>query len=237
MMNPKVSIVVPIYNGEKYIDNCIKNLLSQTYKNFEAILVDDGSTDMTSQMCDDYAKKDGRIKVIHQKNGGLSAARNAGTRKATGEYIVYYDVDDDITSTLLEDNVIKAIQNDADVVMYNFWYYNVDSGEKKDNLIGESFVGDGKEFFYNYLIRALKHEVFNAPWNKLYKLSFLRDNKLEFFEEYPIYEDIIFGTKMIQHADKIVVNDNMYYVYYVRSSGNLLTKYVDGYFASVSQFL
>lgn len=236
MMNPKVSIVVPIYNGEKYIDNCINNIKRQTYQEFELILVDDGSTDNTAKICDSYAEDDKRIKVIHQKNKGLSAARNAGTRSALGEYLVYVDVDDDITNSLLEDNVLLAVKNDADVVMYNFWYYNVDTKEKKENLIGEGFVGNSEEFFKNFLIKALSHEVFNAPWNKLYKLSFLRDNNLKFFEEYPIYEDIIFGTKMFQFAEKIVVNDNMYYVYYVRSSGSLITKYVDGYFKSVSKF-
>lgn len=235
-MNPVVSIVVPIYNGEKFIENCIKNIQCQTYHELELILVDDGSTDNTAKICDSYAESDGKIKVIHQSNKGLSAARNAGTKIASGEYLVYFDVDDDITSTLIEDNVSLAIKHNADVVMYNFWYYNVDTKEKKENRIGESFVGDSEEFFNNYLIKALNHEVFNAPWNKLYKISFLRDNSLEFYEEYPIYEDIIFGTRMFQFADRIVVNDRMYYIYYVRSSGSLITKYVDGYFESVSKF-
>ncbi len=235
-MNEKVSIVVPIYNGERYIDKCVKNLLSQTYANVEFVLVDDGSTDKTAEMCDRYASRDSRFVVVHKENGGLSSARNAGTEAASGDYIVYYDVDDDITNTLVEDNLRLATENNADVVMFCFWYYNADNGSRKDNLIGEDFVGNKEQFFRDLLGKAIDHEVFNAPWNKLYKRSFIKENKLEFLTEYPIYEDIIFASKMFQYADRIVVNNNMYYTYYVRSSGSLITKYVDGYFDSITKF-
>lgn len=236
MMNKKVSIVVPIYNGESYIDNCIKNIKAQTYSNLEIILVDDGSTDSSGKKCDEYASQDDRIIVIHQPNGGLSAARNAGMKKATGDYVYFYDVDDDIIPTLVEDNVKLAVLNDADVVMFGFWYHDVDTGARIDNVLGRGFVGNADQFFDDYLLLAIEHEVFNAPWNKLYKRSFLVDKALHFWPKYPIYEDIVFASIMLQHADKIVVNDNLYYVYYVRSSGSLITKYVDGYFDSVTFF-
>lgn len=235
-MNSKVSIIVPIYNGEKYIDRCVQNLLSQTYSNLEFVLVDDGSTDETAMKCDYYANLDSRFVVIHKENGGLSSARNAGTDNATGDFIIYYDVDDDITDSMVEDNVKLAIDNDADVVMFCFWYYNADTNVRTDNLIGESFIGNKEKFFHEYLNRTIDHEVFNAPWNKLYKRSFLLNNNLKFLPEYPIYEDIIFASKMLQFANKIVVNNNMYYTYYVRSQGSLITKYVDGYFDSVTKF-
>ncbi|WP_050008144.1 glycosyltransferase family 2 protein [Butyrivibrio sp. WCE2006] len=232
----KVSIIVPIYNGEKYIDNCVKNLKAQSYSDLEFILVDDGSTDKTPQICDDYAIKDERFKVVHQKNGGLSAARNAGTNAATGDYIVYVDVDDDIESNLVEDNVKLAIENDADVVFYSFWYHNLDTGIRTENKYNGYFCGNDEEFFCNKLNDTVDTEVFNAPWNKLYKISFLKENNLIFLPEYPIYEDIIFASKMLQYAKRIVVNPNRYYVYYLRSSGSLLTKYVDGYYDSVTKF-
>ncbi|WP_051204841.1 glycosyltransferase [Butyrivibrio sp. VCD2006] len=235
-MSKKVSIIVPVYNGEKYIDRCAKNLLAQTYENLEFIIVDDGSTDKTPEKCDYYASRDPRFVVVHKANGGLSSARNAGTDKATGDYVLYYDVDDDITESLVEDNIKLAESNDADVVMFCFWYFNVDTGEKKDNLVGKDFIGDKKQFFDSFLNTTIDHEVFNAPWNKMYKRSFLIDNSLRFLPEFPIYEDIIFASKMLQYAEKIVVNNNMYYSYYVRSSGSLITKYMDGYFASVTRF-
>ncbi len=235
-MSVKVSIVVPVYNGDKYIRNCIENLLAQTYENLEFVLVDDGSTDNTARFCDEAAKKDSRFVVIHQKNGGLSAARNAGTEKATGDYVVYYDVDDDINKNLVKDNVELAIANDADVVMYSFWYYNVDSGRRIDNPYSFDFTGNAKDFFYTALNKTIKNEIFNAPWNKMYKLDFIRKNNLKFLPEFPIYEDIIYAANMLQYAEKIVVNSKRYYIYYVRSAGSLITKYVDGYFDSVTKF-
>lgn len=235
-MSTKVSIVVPIYNGEKYIENCVNNLLSQTYDNLEFILVDDGSTDDSGAICDKYARMDSRFIVIHQDNVGLSAARNAGTAKATGEYIFYYDVDDDIADNLVEDNLRLAKENDADVVVFSFWYYNVDKKEKIANTYYYDFCGTGEEFFHNCLCKTIDKEVFNAPWNKLYRLSFIKENQLSFLPEYPIYEDIIFAADMLKHVRKIIVNSGRYYIYHVRSSGSLITKYVDGYFDSVTKF-
>ncbi len=236
MNDSKVSIVVAVYNGEQYIDKCIGGLQAQTYKNVEFLIVDDGSTDRSGELLDQYAEKDERIKVIHQKNGGLSAARNAGTRAATGDYVVYFDVDDTVTNSVIEDNVKLANKHDADVVMFCFWYYLVDRDVKQDNNMSEGFVGNGEEYFDKFLIPTIDNEVFNAPWNKMYSLSFLRENKLQFNPEFPIYEDIIFASKMLQYADSVVVNNKSYYTYYVKSSGSLITKYTDGYFASVTRF-
>ncbi len=233
---PKVSIVVPIYNGEKYIDNCVKNLKAQTYGNLEFVLVDDGSSDGTRQKCDSYAKEDPRFKVVHKKNSGVSAARNAGTAMAEGDYIVYYDVDDDILPNLVEDNVRLAVQNDADVVIFEFWYHNVDTGRRKSNVLGRGFVGNARDFFYDYLTLAMKHEVLNAQWNKLYRAGFIKENALLFPPQYTIYEDMIFTSLMLKYASKIVVNDNMYYIYNLRRSGTLITRYVDNYFDSVTYY-
>ncbi len=235
-MEKKVSVVVAIYNGEKYIDNCVKCLISQDYSNVEFILVDDGSTDATGNLCDLYSEKHSNIRVVHQSNGGLSAARNAGTSIATGDYIIYVDVDDEIVNNLISDNVKLAIDHDADVVFYNFWYNNLDTNERIPNKYSRSFIGNDEEFFHDVLCDTVECEIFNAPWNKMYKISFLRENSLSFLPEYPIYEDIIFASKMLQYAKKIVVNPQRYYIYYLRSSGSLLTKYVDGYFDSVTKF-
>lgn len=232
----KVSIVVPVYNGEKYVDRCLRGILDQKYKNIECIVVDDGSTDGTGMLCDRYAACDLRIKVVHQENKGLSGARNVGTRYATGDYVVYFDVDDEVTDSLLSENIEIAEQEQADVVMYGFWYYNVETGKKIPNLMQEKFAGEDELFFRNALIPAIRHEVFNAPWNKIYRREFLVENKLCFDENYPIYEDIIFASEMLQYAKKIVINPSMYYIYNVRSSGSLISKYVDKYFESVTRF-
>ncbi len=234
MVDSKVSIIVPIYNGIDYIDNCITNLKAQTYSNLEFVLVDDGSDDGSSDRCDELTRTDDRFKVIHKVNAGPSSARNTGIEASTGDYICFYDVDDDISPSLVEDNIKLATKQDADVLMFSFWYHNLDTGKRSENILGRDFVGNAKEFFDDYLILSIDHEVFNAPWNKLYKRSFLLNNRLLFSPEYTVYEDAIFNTMVLEKANKIVVNDNMYYVYYVRKTGSLITKYVDSYFDAVT---
>ena len=106
----KVSIIVPVYNVEKYVERCIESIIKQSYKNLEIILIDDGSKDNSGKICDEYAEKDNRIKVIHKKNGGLSDARNTGLNIADGEYICFIDSDDYIHKDLVKDNLEKLIQ-------------------------------------------------------------------------------------------------------------------------------
>ena len=129
-MNNKhlISIIVPVYNVEKYIDKCIKSILEQTYKNLQIILIDDGSQDKSGQICDEYELQDNRIEVIHKKNGGLSDARNLGIKKARGEYIGFVDSDDYISKNMYED-MYKIIQEkDSDVCICNV--YNVIDGKE-----------------------------------------------------------------------------------------------------------
>ncbi len=235
-MKPVVSIVIPIYNGEKYIDSCMDSLLNQTYSELELIMVNDGSKDGSAAMCDAYAKKDSRVKVHHQENKGLSAARNAGIRQATGKYVIFFDVDDTVEKTVIEDNVTLAEQNGADVTMFCFWYYDVDTDRLKPNGMDEIFVGDAKEYFDKMLIPTMDNEVFNAPWNKMIRRSLLEENGLYFDERYPIYEDIIFASQLFDIAEKIVINNQMYYKYFVRSSGSLITRFYEKFYDSVSQF-
>lgn len=235
-MEPKVSVIIPIYNGEKYIDDCMRCMKSQTYEKIEIILVDDGSKDRSGAICDEYAKSDDRIKVCHQENGGLSSARNLGIRNATGKYVWFFDVDDAVEPTVIEDNVKLAEENQADVVMFGFWYFDVDKQELIPNELGSAFVGTAEEYFHNFLVHTVEHEVFNAPWNKMIRKELLEKNNLWFDTRYPIYEDIIFAASLLRIAQKIVVNDKLYYKYFVRSSGSLITRFYDTFFESVTQF-
>ena len=234
-MEPLVSIVIPIYNGEKYIESCISSLLNQTHQNLEVILVDDGSQDQSVKVCQQYAQTDNRIKVFCQKNSGVSAARNVGIKHATGKYIMFFDVDDTVEPNVVEDNVKLAEENQADVVMFCFWYYIVDEKRLKENSMEQIFVGSAKEYFDKMLIPTIDNEVFNAPWNKLVRRQLLEDNNLGFDERYTIYEDTIFASELLNIAEKIVVNNKMYYKYFVRSSGNLLSSFCEKYYESVSQ--
>ena len=116
-MDCKISIIVPVYKVERYLENCIESIINQTFKDFELILVDDGSPDRCGLICDNYAKKDERIKVIHKKNEGLSAARNSGIQIAKGEYIAFVDSDDCINKNMYETLYDTAIENKSDIVV------------------------------------------------------------------------------------------------------------------------
>ena len=115
-MSDKVSIIVPVYNVEKYLDECVKSILAQTYSNIEIVLVDDGSKDTSGSMCDEYKKQDNRIVVVHKENGGLSSARNAGMENASGDYYIFVDSDDTISPDMVEEMVKKAKEHDAKIV-------------------------------------------------------------------------------------------------------------------------
>ena len=235
-MEPLVSIVIPIYNGEKYIINCVNGLKAQTYSNLEIILIDDGSKDQSGAICDAYAKNDDKTVVYHQQNGGLSSARNLGIKNANGKYVIFFDVDDMVDKNIIKDNVELAEENDADLVMFCFWYYNVDKKRLKPNSMSHPFIGTGKQYFDEFLVPTIDHEVFNAPWNKMIRKSILEKYDLWFDTRYPIYEDIIFASNLMPRIDKIVINNQMYYTYFVRSSGSLITKFYETFFESVTQF-
>ncbi len=224
-MEPKVSIVVPVYNGEKYISTFIKNIGEQKYRNFEVIFVDDGSVDGTPDILDDYANKDTRIFVVHKKNGGPSSARNCGIDRSTGEFIAFFDIDDKFSDMILYDNVQIALQNNADIVMWNFKMVCLDVQKEFIRKVGNSFNGDADVFFHDYLIPVLDNEMFNPPWNKLIKRSVLIDNDIRFNEKYSIYEDILFSYELMSVVNSVSVNDNVYYDYIIKESGSLLKRF------------
>lgn len=159
MKREKISIIVPIYNVEKYLERCVDSLVNQTYENIEIILVDDGSPDYCPQLCDEYAKKDSRIVVIHKKNGGLSDARNYGLCKASGEYILYVDSDDYIELDSCE-KLVNGMANNVDMVVgaYKELRNNKVIEKRHSNLLQDK-IYDAKE----YVISAIKCDEWYAP--------------------------------------------------------------------------
>ena len=201
-----ISIIIPVYKVEKYLEKCIQSLINQTYENLQIILVDDGSPDNCGKICDEYAKKDHRIEVIHKSNGGLSDARNKGLEIAKGEYIGFIDSDDYIESDMYEVlyNLLK--QYNADVSICNF--YTVSQGKisikNADNGINE----------YNR-IEILKEilldkNIQSYAWNKLYKKELFDEIK------YPVgkkYEDIGTTFYLLEKCNKVVVTGKPEYYY------------------------
>lgn len=175
---PTFSIIVPVYNTEKYLDKCVHSILKQTYPDFELILVDDGSTDQCPQMCDTYQKKDSRVKVLHKKNGGVSSARNLGISVAEGTYIWFIDSDDYIEPFSLQQ--LYEAQQDKDADMYIFNCRN------ERGLFSGTFDEFLCKYYFTYIVGF-------GPWNKLYKRKIIIDNGIRFDQEETVGEDLLFN--------------------------------------------
>jgi len=218
----KLSIIVPIYNVERYLRKCIDSVLAQTFTDFECILVDDGSPDNCSAICDEYAKKDSRIRVIHKENGGLSDARNAGLDIAQGEYIGFIDSDDYIHERMYEILVEKAISTDVDIVACGV--YNVaENGEtlgKWPNLSNDK-VYKKKDFIDNFH-PDVRRDIMTAVWNKIYKREIFSTLRFPFGK---YYEDAYIQLDIWNQCDMIaVVKDTLYY-YLIRQEGIMRQKF------------
>ena len=227
-MNCLVSIVVPIYNVEKYLDRCIESLIGQTYRNIEIILIDDGSPDACPQICDSYAKMDGRIKVIHKENAGLGMARNTGIENATGEYICFFDSDDYVEPDTIEKCVSAALDNDADLVIFG---HDRVTGEGK--CIYEIRPKTSQKVFFGVEIteRLLpmslsadieSGEDWNLPlsaWNKMYSLKLIRASGWRFVSEREIIsEDFYSLVEFHGYLRKVVILEDVFYHYTVNDS-------------------
>lgn len=211
-----VSVIVPIYNVEDYLPKCIDSIICQTYKNIEIILVDDGSPDSCGQICENYKKKDSRIKVIHKENGGLSDARNAGICRAKGSYYVFIDSDDYIHERMIETLVEGVVSTGADIAVCSFKnvkedeiidiHSGINTGSYK--LISEDI--DRLSYFYGD-----KYTEFTVAWNKIYPASFFKEIK---YPKGKIHEDEFTTYKLLELAKKIVYIDVPLYYYVSRSS-------------------
>lgn len=212
MSDLKISVIVPIYKVEKYLDRCIDSIINQTYKHLEIILVDDGSPDHCPQMCDEWAKKDNRIKVIHKINGGVSSARNAGLDVATGEYIQFVDSDDYLELNACETLVDKMITNDADIVVSGF----TPIGNHVKCIKAVDFATRN---FMQGVQNLYICGVLNAIWNKLYKKNLI--NHIRFQEKMKYGEDLLFNLQYMQNCQLIVYTSEPLYNY-VNTPGSVV---------------
>lgn len=217
MENMKISIIVPVYNIKKYIKECVDSLLAQTYTNLEIILVDDGSTDNCPAICDEYAEKDQRIKVIHQKNGGLSAARNAGLDIVTGFLLSYVDGDDYINEQFYETLVCEMLRTNADIVeCYSNNFVDGDDPDWRETVQ----ITNRKLLTKNewHTETHLGEFISCAVWNKLYKTSLYGGIR---FPVGRVYEDEATTFKVVDKANKVARIDAKLY-YYRQRPGSIV---------------
>jgi glycosyltransferase involved in cell wall biosynthesis len=207
-MSSLISIIVPVYKTEPYLRKCLNSIINQTYKNLEIILVDDGSPDDCGEICDEYAALNARVKVIHQENRGLSAARNAGLKIATGEYIGFTDSDDWIANDMFETLYRGALEHRADITICG--YYLV-KGNKYREVREEHTVLYGREDALHHLL--LDKTITNHAWNKLYKRDLFKGVS---YPEGRTFEDVATTYKLFEKADKVVFLDSSKYYYLQR---------------------
>ncbi|HFI0166169.1 TPA: glycosyltransferase family 2 protein [Streptococcus suis] len=220
MNKPLISIIVPVYNVETYLDQCIHSVLNQTYSNWELLLINDGSTDSSGTICDDYAKGDERIRVIHKNNGGLSDARNAGIDNCTGEYITFLDSDDGIREDFLETCLTTAIQHDVDIVIGHFFIW--DENQQTFYYFVEQSQKDTIEFIsaQEALNRQVVWKNFNtAPFviacGKVFKATLFNTIR---FPKGKVFEDEYTIHKTLLESNTIALINKEFYMY--RRHGN-----------------
>lgn len=225
-----ISIIIPVYKTEKYLHRCIDSILTQTYSDWELLLIDDGSPDKSGEICDDYAKNDERIKVIHKKNGGVSSARNAGLDVAKGQWVVFVDSDDWCEENYLSDFISTQKNLHEDCVVLQGRKNEVD-GKVVDNLVL-------KECSYENVSEAMLENnllVFGAPYCKLYSNILIQKYEIRFPEEYSYGEDTTFFFRVLSVVKEVITTSKCNYHYVDAIDGSLSKK--DHDFEPLAAFL
>ena len=210
-MNNKISIIIPVYNAEKYLKRCIDSIIEQTYSDWELILVDDGSTDLSGKICDEYASQDKRITVCHIQNGGPSRARNIGVDKSKGDYIFFVDADDWIEPLSISD-FLGTKGESFDIYFQNYVLHDSDG---TSNIVGvqdiEAYGEDCKTVISNLICSS----KFGWTWIKLFKSEILKKYRIKFREDCSLQADELFTLQYCQHIKSIAVRNKANYHYYI----------------------
>lgn len=210
----EVSIIVPVYQVEQYIRQCVDSILAQTFTDFELILVDDGSKDQSGKICDEYARMDTRVKVIHKGNGGLSDARNKGMDQASGNYFMFVDSDDYIAPTMIECLYKSILNQNADIAVCNYLYYFENDRRKNFATNIKSEVLSGAEIFYNRK-NERNYGIWTVAWNKLYKSEVFGNVR---FRMGKYHEDEFWANDIYQMDIKVVMIQECLYYYRQRDN-------------------
>lgn len=218
MTTPLISVIVPVYRVEEYLERCVESILSQTYENLEVILVDDGSPDRCPTICDAYAGKDARVKVIHQENKGLSGARNAGIELAEGEYLAFVDSDDYVSPHFIEGLHELLQETGCAIGQCRFSYVK-----------GEKLTEEGDSAFCIYRGESLMEQLYGpeekatyfvVAWNKLYRAELFKETGIR-YPEGRIHEDEATTYQLFHAAKKLAFLDKAMYGYYTENGGSI----------------
>ncbi|OFV71345.1 glycosyltransferase family 2 protein [Acetobacterium wieringae] len=225
-----VSIIIPVYNTEKYLKRCIDSARNQTYRKIEIILINDGSTDKSKDICDDYCSKDKRIKVVHNKNSGVSSTRNCGLSLANGEFVQFADSDDYLDIHYTE-NMLRKMKLNSDLVISGYNIVKSSGGQTAITKNNPSIKGDisKKEFKENFGL-FFSESLINSVCNKIYRNEIIRKQNIVFREEINMGEDLLFNLEYFKHCDKINILDESLYNYTDFVSDSLTQSYKYNYY-------
>ena len=223
-MNPTISVVIPVYNVERFLHKCLDSIMSQTYKDIEVLLIDDGSTDNSGRVCDEYASKDNRFKVYHKRNGGVSSARNYALDKVSGEWIYFCDADDVLYDYTL-DLLLKGLNDNAVSSMGGYVTVNDEYEILDRNDIIEKSILSIEETLQD--LYSPRYTMFNGfIWNRLFKNDIIKNNHIKFREDIYIKEDGLFLVQYLCHCNGCVVYNTLpVYQYVIHSSSAMHTKF------------
>ena len=216
---PQISVIVPVYNVEDHLSKCINSLLKQSYSDFELILVDDGSTDQSGAICEEFSRIDKRVRVIHKANSGVSSARNIGIDKAVGNYITFIDADDFVE----EDYLRELLDYEFDLVICDAWYTNPDGSTQKrilDLIDGIDMVSDKN------ILCWYEKGIMYSVWGRLFSLTLIRNNQIFFDENTTRGEDTIFMFNYVDKCNNIkFISEPMYYYVQYGKEGSSSKKF------------
>lgn len=226
---PLVSVVVPVYNVERYLDRCVTSIINQTYRNLDIILVDDGSPDRCPEICDGWARKDDRITVIHKENGGLSSARNAALPVARGAYLAFVDSDDFVDSDFIEEGVRVARRDDAQIVFFptSNDVFDQDGAAVSSSVQGSmEFTARTRDEFIQHFSGLSDSQYVCPVWNKLFLTDFALQHGHHFDESVRVGEDSLFNFPLYARANRVSATTASKYHYCIRvQGGNLMSTY------------
>ena len=216
----KLSIIIPVYNASSYLPGCLERLIKQPFQSIEIILVDDGSTDTSSSICDEYAQKDHRIRVKSELHAGVAHSRQIGLEEAQGDYILYVDADDVVDTNMITDMYQKAIEEDADMVICDYRELTHDGvvyrKQEPSTLSGGVVLNE-----------ILCGKLYGALWNKMMRREWLMKTKASFPQELTMREDLIFLSQCLPYARKIAYIAKAYYGYERRNTSALTSNYLN----------
>ena len=225
---PKISVIVPVYKAEEYLHRCVDSILAQTFQDFEVLLIDDGSPDRSGEICDEYARKDRRVRVFHKENGGVSAARNVGLNNAKGEYVCFVDSDDWVEEEMFA-TILDSFQSKKGIDIL-FWGFQYDDSQLQNGTKRKIYKGvlrfaycDTAESILKFIYWLEKRDMFGWTWNKLFKLEIIQSYQIRFDETISLQEDHLFTLEYAKHVKNLMVLP--YYPYHYRVlNGSLMNR-------------